>query len=94
MNFYKSRIEDVSTSKMVHKPRSMNIDLTGEFTTPITSYCSSTFMTYSSKGLENSRAIVGKSCNLAHLKIGEESESVVCSLPGFQGRFEGMRCRS
>jgi len=51
-------------------------------------------MTYSSEGSDNPILIVGKSCPLAHLKIGEESESVVCALPGFQGHFEGMSCRS
>jgi len=34
----------------VPQSRSMNIDLTGDLTSPITSYSSSTFMTYSSKG--------------------------------------------
>jgi len=67
----------------------MNIDLTGDFNSPTTSDNSSIFMTtYSSKGSENSIAVVGKSCNLANLKIGEESELVVCSLPGFQGNFD------
>jgi len=51
-------------------------------------------MIYSSKGSENSIAIVEKSCNLAHLKIGKEAELIVCSLPGFQGHFEGMGCEA
>ena len=94
MDFSKSRIEEVSTSNHGPKSRITNIDLTGDFTSPITSDSSSTFMTYSSKGSDHSISIVGKPCPLAHLKISEESESVVCALPGFQGHFEGMRCRS
>jgi len=78
MIFSKSRIEDVPTTKNLPQSCSMNIDLTGDFTSPITSYSSGTIMTYFSKGSENSIAIVGKLCNLAHLKIGEESESIVC----------------
>jgi len=94
MDFSKSRIEDFSTSNHGPKSRITNIDLTGDFTSPITSDSSSTFMAYSSKGSDHSISIVGKPCPLAHLKISEESESVVCALPGFQGHFEGMRCRS
>ena len=94
LDFSKSRIEEVSTSNHGPKSRTTNIDLTGDFTSPITSDSSSTFMSYSSKGSDHSISIVGKPCPLAHLKIGEESEAVVCALPGFQGHFEGMRCRS
>jgi len=94
MDFSKSMIEDISTSNRGPKSRSVNIDSTGDFTSPITSDSSSTLMTYSSKGSDNSISIVGKPCSLAHLKISEEFESVVCVLPGFQGHFEGMRCRS
>jgi len=92
MDFSKSRIEEVSTSYHEPKYRTTNIDMTGDFTSPITFDSSSTFMTYSSKGSDSSISIVGKLCPLAHLKISEESESVVCALPGFQGHFEGMRC--
>jgi len=77
MIFSNSRIEDVPTSKNVPKSRTMNIDLTGDFTSPVTSDGSSTFMTYSSKGSKNSIAIVEKSYPLAPLKIIEESESIV-----------------
>jgi len=90
MNFSKSRIVDVSTSNNGPKYRTTNIDLTGDLTSPITSDISSTFMTLSSKGSDNSISIVGKSWPLVHLKINEESESVVCALPGFQGHFEEM----
>jgi hypothetical protein len=85
---------DFSSSNHGPKFRTTNIDLTGDFPSPITSDSSSTLMTYSSKGSDHSISIVGKPCPLAHLKISEESESVVCALPGFQGHFEGMRCRS
>jgi len=93
MDFSKSRIEDFSTSNNGPKSRNTNIDLTGDFTFPITSDSSSTLMIYTSKGSDNSISIVGTSCHLAHLKISEESESVVCAMSGFQGHFEGMRCR-
>ena len=44
MDFSKSRIENVPTSKNVPKSLIMSIDLTGDFTSPITSDSSSTFM--------------------------------------------------
>jgi len=48
MDFSKSKIENVPTSKNSPKSLTMNIDLTGDFTSAITSYSSRTLMTYSS----------------------------------------------
>ena len=48
MDVSKSRIQNVPTSKKVPKSLTMNIDLTGDFTSAITSYSSRTLMTYSS----------------------------------------------
>jgi len=93
MDISKSRIEDVSTSHNGPKSRTKNIDVTGDFTSPITTDSSRTFVTYSRKGSDNSISVVGKPCPLAHLKISEKSESVVCALPGFQGHLKGMKCR-
>jgi len=44
MDFSKSRIQNVPTSKKVPKSLTMNIDLTGDFASPIASDSSSTLM--------------------------------------------------
>ena len=76
----------------------MNIDLTGSFHSPLTGRSSSTstasVSTTSSKGSGESVSIIGKSCRHEDLTVGENANVAVNSMPGFQGHFRGMRCKS
>jgi len=91
-----SRIEDPRTN--TPKFTSMNIDLTGSFHSPLTGRSSSTstasVSTTSTKGSGQSVTLIGKSCKHEDLTVGENANVAVNSMPGFQGHFRGMRCKS
>ena len=96
MDMPMSRIENPETN--APKVTSMNIDLTGSFHSPLTGRSSSTstasVSTTSSKGSGESVSIIGKSCKHEDLTVGENAIVAVNSMPGFQGHFRGMRCKS
>ena len=96
---------DLPISRIEEDPRtnapkftSMNIDLTGSFHSPLTGRSSSTstasVSTTSTKGSGQSVTLIGKSCKHEDLTVGENANVAVNSMPGFQGHFRGMRCKS